>query len=250
MSAESSIISVSREDFDLFSESAKLWLKIREAELQIIGYLEMTDEFLLKDDGDVKEDAEGLPIIVPKDLPIESDVSTKLASLQDNFLFPQLDANRNILSFRTRMDVVDNLLDTFGVDSVFIKFGNSSLRKPVSLEYNVRCLSCFQDNVYLGCVWVFTHSKYSYIGMYGLRGTVINLVARKRKGVAKILLDAVIAHAKKENLTDVIVPWPLPPMVSTLTKSGFVRSISPESSSFYSFISPIATTQEHFILKL
>jgi hypothetical protein len=245
----------------------KSFIQIRNAELNILDKLVTTDDVLIDEaTGDAVENEDGTGIVmVDKQLPKETsqDIDLIMSQLlqEGNILVPQLQLLRqqcpNTFTFRTTHDTIGNLRDVFGLDAYFITdesishLGDSKDDSLKRLGVKSHCLVCVSGSDYYGCVWLFERPEYpQFIGIYGIRGSILNLLVSKcstsRRGVATTLIEGVQNFGKMGGKTKVVVPWPLRPMVPILNKLGFTEVNTSDNTLERLFLEPVASTSNYF----
>lgn len=105
--------------------------------------------------------------------------------------------------------LIEGYKDVYDIDK--------SLLPEHHTPYTINILGYFLDDVYQGCMWYYTSSSMpDYIGMYGIRSSVLNTLSGK-KGIAR----KIICHILEMSHLSVVVPWPLHPVHLLLEKLGF-----------------------------
>jgi hypothetical protein len=234
-------------------------LKIRDAEIDIIHKLVTYDDYVENEEtGGVEK--------IDKQLPpeTENDIALIFQSLRNNPLLPELQsllAKCNDLTFRVSIDTVNGLNDVLGLDQYFLKvkdvdvFHEDTEIKLKSLGIKSYCVVCVDGPMYYGRIWIFERPEFpDFLGMYGIRGSVVNLLVRKcatpRRGIAKILLRGVRRVAEMWNKKKIIVPWPLAVMTPILKEAGFNEVTTSEPTDVKSFLEPVTSTTNYFSLDL
>lgn len=230
------------------------FLQIRNAELDIINNLIPTDEYTEDENGDLVYQADiGLPAET------SDEIDSIMHLLKDNILINDINELRKQcnITFRTKTDTINNLNDVFELDPIFIDgisnyecFGRAKTSNTLS-----QCVVCVNGPSYYGSVWTFTNSLFpNMLGMYAIRGSVLNLLAANcvtdRKGIAMTLLTSIVNMAKMGGKTKIVVPWPLEPMRPILIKFGFIEINTNSMTTERQFLNPIAGTTNYFTLDI
>lgn len=250
------------------TEFIKHFIRLRDSEKQILQLLQHIDNLV--------EDQNEKFVYIDLNLPAETiaDVTRKLNQLQqkNNYLYPQLINtfnNINNTTFRTKIDVINGFSDVFDVDRLFMNLTrrydllseedrsklNIIYQINVKDEYDKYCLYVTdENNYYYGCVWIFMHPNYPYIGMYGLRSTILRTLLKdkpaKYKGIAKLIMTGVKQLAKLNNKNIIIVPWPLPAMIIILKNMGFTEHNEDSQNMERTFLSPFAGTSNYYTFNI
>lgn len=175
-----------------------------------------------------------------------------LNELKNNYLYNQIVNNEfglNNINFNKQI-YNPNYITVLGSDISFI----DSKQFKVNDEYDKYCLYVTDDqNNYYGYVWVFILNNKPYIGMLGIRSTIIRslfkIVPPKYKGIADLLLPSVkiMANYLNPKIDTIIVPHPLESMKYILNKHGFTEHY--DDNNILQFIKPIISTDMYFKLK-
>ena len=230
------------------------FLQIRNAELDIINNLIPTDEYIEDENGDLLYKADnGLP-------PETSDeIDSIMDLLKENILIDDINDLRKQcnITFRTKTDTINNLNDVFQLDPLFIDgiLSNAYFSRAKESNTLSQCVVCVNGPSYYGSVWTFTNSLFpNLLGMYAIRGSVLNLLAANcvtnRKGIATALLTAIVNKAKMDGKTKIVVPWPLEPMRPILKSFGFIEINTNNMTNERQFLEPIAGTTNYFTLDI
>ncbi len=191
---------------------------------------------------DTEDGKDFIVIENPRETKIQYD--TKLQTLKQQY--PELTFTENS-SFQIEDETKHFIDDVLDLDNFFM----SETHKFT--DYDVKCMVLFSFNSeYLGHVWIFTSFKYpDFCGIYGMNSSIINIINRENKGVARtLLLQGVIPYAKHKGCTQIIVPWPLPPMVKLLKQLGFKEFNTKELTQERTFLKNITTTTNYFTLSI
>jgi len=121
-----------------------------------------------------------------------------------------------------------------------------------SWELNLHFLVLTDDTgAYYGSIWVFTRPDYPYIGMYGIKGSLIDVVTQKRlsdyAGVSKQLIATIENMGRSRGLSEIIVVNPLPGMRPILDRYGFeAYEDDDDNSPVRQFIQPISSSYDFY----
>jgi len=219
--------------------SIESFTNIRDSEVEILRLLRREHNYIHDYRGDIRYDIDGNPIIDLNNVPIKG-----VLCVPDRNMFSHLINGKNI-SDLVSTDVINGYNDVFGIDSTFL---SGDYR-----DYSISVLGYFVDSVYQGCVWFFTHRQYTqYIGLYGIRSSIVNTLSGVR-GIARKIVTYFVDN-RITGVDTIIVPWPLSPMHILLGKMGFTRhdvlyrddTLTDEQK----FLSAIATTSEFYTFSM
>ncbi len=256
----------------IFDLTDDLWVnafkKIIDAEYQILDILDRTTYPLIENDDIVFDENNRMIFLQNTDLPEETKayIDSKLSLLINNYYYTQILYYRQHyqLSFRITEESANFFGDVLGINAQFInddyKNGIYYLNKADDTWYMKDNPSydlitkCFiitdQNQMYYGNVWTFTRPNYSFIGMYGIKRSILDIITKSQnplfKGISQLLINKIIEYAKENGLTKIIVINPLPPMIPILLKYGFAQYETSEETLEKQFIDPISSTYAYF----
>lgn len=182
-----------------------------------------------------------------RDLQVKDDIRTiedKIMRTENEDLI-SLYHESGITSLCVHPDVINHLNDSLGIDRTFLRSS-----KP---EYDVKCVVLYRNTIYYGHVWCFIHPDYDMCGIYGMKSSVVNMLAKgngdpfRRNVATRIIETGVIPLAVEAGKSRIIVPWPLPTMCHILTKLGWSEYNSTESNSERTFLRPYTGTSNYWI---
>jgi hypothetical protein len=231
--------------------------KIRDAEIEIINKLVPYNNYF---EDEENETVEKIHLHLPPET--KKDIESILASLKDNVLLPELQSlisQCSQLTFRVDIDKIHGLNDVLQIDHSFLKIEKCDFiyqnieTKLKNLHVRSYCVVCVDGPLYYGRIWIFERPEFSdFLGMYGIRGSVVNLLVTKcetkRRGIAKILLAGVRRVAMMKGKKKIIVPRPLPLMIPILHEYGFTEVNTMEPTDERSFLDPVDGANNYFIL--
>jgi hypothetical protein len=120
------------------------------------------------------------------------------------------------------LPITNQFHDINGIDSNIILDVYYSYKDVFELDESLnnkdaKLLVYIKDDMYQGCTWIMESEK--YIGMYGIRSSVINYLKGK-KGISQQILDYVkiLANGRK-----IVLPWPLESMRALLFRNKFIE---------------------------
>lgn len=125
------------------------------------------------------------------------------------------------------------------------------IHKTITEKYDVtsKCFIITDDHqLYYGNVWTFTRPNYPFIGIYGIKRSILSVITNDKlfKGITKLLINKIIQFAKDNNLIKIIVVNPLPPMRPILIHYGFNQYLTEEETIEKQFLHPISSTYHYF----
>ena len=148
------------------------------------------------------------------------------------------------------------LEDTLQIDHNFIPVRANrpwEIFSPKKIQnLNVKCFM-LEENTnksYRGHVWFWTWKEEfnKLCGIYGVKGTVLATIYTDStmKGVADILLKAVATYGLSLGCEELVVPWPLLPMIKVLQKKGFTEFNVTSDNIYRQYLNPLASTNNYF----
>lgn len=165
-------------------------------------------------------DEDGNPMLTELSLP-EEEREKILEKL--NFHSDVLDTASQFqdLTLRVKTRQYEDITDCHQLDSSIPEY-LEKLSKEVKL-YRIELRDSLPYS-YVGHVYVWTHEKLSdFVGMYGIKGSVLNHIIKSRKGITSALLKVVAEFAVARGRTKILIPWPLDAMKHQLVKKGFIE---------------------------
>ena len=153
-------------------------------------------------------------------------------------------------SFQIKHDTYNYIMDVLEIDDVFMIQGYGF--KDLT-NYDILCsVLCDSKDEYLGHVWIYTSKLFpQFCGIYGMKSSIINIINRENKDVAtKLLLNGVIPYAKTKGCNEIVVPWPLPPMVKLLERLGFKEFNTQHLTDERRFLEDVSSTSNYFVLNI
>ena len=255
------------------------YLKIINSELDILDKLDRSDYPIVDNlTEDLMFDRYGRMMYKSTNLPIENDknINENLGKYKDNLFYDTILYYRNVLksqgkdiTLRISEDVVRNYGDVLGINESFCaepltsqsdvqiynekeKLFKENFLKIPKFNTNIYCF-VITDNqgLYYGSVWVFTHPDYPYIGMYGIKRSLLDHLTRSKlnefRGVSRLLINKITEYGRDKGLNEIIVVNSLETMIPILNKYGFTEyenddDTSPERK----FINPISLAYTYF----
>ena len=202
-------------------------------------------------------------IVTPNNIPeTKEEIAEKINKFKDKY--PEI---VNVKSFKVENDQIDWLGDSLSLDKIFIplkpqKDWDRSFDPMRIKDIDVKCfmLEEHKTSGYRGHVWFWTWKKDNYnyhlysklCGIYGIKGTVLATIYSDptMKGVADALLKAVAKYGLSLGCEELVIPWPLLPMINILKKKGFTEVNTRENNIYRQFLSPLTSTSNYFIQRL
>lgn len=235
------------------------YTKIVEAELNILDKLDRSDYPVINDQEDLTFDDNGNIIYMSTNLPVETNdiIDKDLNKFKDNLFYLHILYYRNMtnnITLRIKESQVGNYGDVLSINESFLKNQYSDLYSFGNIDYNINlyCLVVTDDNgLYYGSVWIFTHPDYPYIGMYGIKRSILDHITKSKleqfKGISRILINKIVEFGKEYNKIKLLVINPLETMVPILKKYRFTEVINDdENTDERKFINYISGAHRYF----
>lgn len=208
----------------------------------LYDHLTPLDEYVENDDGE----------FIKYDLPKQTDEQRRETIYKLDLLFPNLDKEAD---FQVSQDTIDFTGDVMALDDEFMQ-ERYKLFMNKHHKYNIICFVLFEKSndelIYGGHVWGYSEYSFpNFYGIYGMKTSIVNIVNKKNNySATKLLSNGVYPKMIKENRTELIVPWPLPPMRKILFKLGFEEFNTEEMTEERKFLEDIASTTNYFTYHL
>lgn len=261
--------------FDLTQEAwVKAFKKILETEIKILDVLDRTTFPLIENDDLVFDQEGNIVWIFDENLPIESDINYKLSLIKDIIYYPLILYYQSLgpITFRISGQLANDYGDVIQINQSFVddsyrllidyynqlKASNLELEKtlginreiePIKYDVVPRCFIVTDDQqLYYGNVWTFTRPNYPFIGIYGIKRSILDVITNNKlfKGVTKLLINKIIQFAKENNLTKIIVIEPLPAMRPILIHYHFTQHETNEETPERQFFEPVSSAYLYF----
>mgnify|MGYP001158828090 CR=1 FL=1 len=259
--------------FDLTQEAwVKAFKQILDTEAKILDILDHTtypenEDFVLSQD---------IIWIPDNNLPIESQeyINYKLNLIKETIYYPLILYYQSLapITFRISGQLANDYGDVIQINQSFVddryqslaafynqlKATNFDLEKTLGINKNIEPIKydivsrCFivtdEQQLYYGNVWTFTRPEYSFIGMYGIKRSILDVITNNKlfKGITKLLINKIIEFAKENNLTKIIVIEPLPAMRPILIHYQFTQHETNEETSERQFFEPVSSAYLYF----
>ncbi len=251
----------------IFDLSDQPWVdsfkNIISSEEKILNILDRTDYPLIENEDVVFDEAGNMVLAKNENLPEETNeyIDYKISLLKDNYYYNRILYYRHFYEFSFRISeyMVRNYGDVIQINSAFIndkyKERHNNLIKYTAIKepYDVteRCFIISDDDqFYYGNVWTFTRSKYPFIGMYGIKRSMLDIITKHQnnvfKGISKLLINKIKEFALSNNIKKIIVANPLEGMLPILEKYGFIRHEDEGESIEKSFLKPITGAYTYY----
>lgn len=180
-------------------------------------------ESLIPDTIFIDEDENGEPIFVyNEEQPDTYQIISQFKYPQSNSLIEAELHNNTFKSFKIDRDTINYYEDSMQIERYFIP--SSEYHDSNVTGYETRCLIILDQGSYAGHVWSFVSPRYPELcGIYGLKSSIMASLSSdpRWKNVARTLLYGIKDFCQRIGATTIVVPWPLPNMVSILRKIGF-----------------------------
>lgn len=262
--------------FDLNQEAwVKAFKQILEAEKDVLEILDRTT-YPLNENGEFLFDEKGNIIwLTDETLSVETQeyLNNKLNLIEDTIYYSLILYYRSVgpITFRISGQSTLDYEDVIGINETFVDdnyrviidfynqltLNNLELEKTLGIhkkseqtkyDFISRCFIVTDDRqLYYRNVWTFTRPNYPFIGMYGIKRSILDVITNNPlfKGISKLLINKIIQFANENNLIKIIVVNPLPTMVSILIHYGFTEYENEEETPEREFLKPISSTYHY-----
>lgn len=145
-----------------------------------------------------------------------------------------------------------NYRDVIGINRSFMYGEKKYLTEVLGKSWNLYLYLLVLTDVkgmYYGSVWSFFNPNFSYIGMYGIKGSLIDVITRKTLSeygrVSRMMIEKIEELGLSLGANEIIVLNPLPGMRPILERYDFIEyEDDDDDSPVRQFMTPISNSYE------